>query len=248
MPDHRLPNLVVVPTFNEAGNIGKIVQAVLSACPDCDLLVVDDGSPDGTGEIVGALARENARLELMQRESKSGLGRSYVAGFSWGLERGYERFLEMDADFSHDPGDIPRLISTAQSCDLSIGSRYVSGGGVEGWSKSRHLLSRSGNIYAQIVLGLRVRDSTSGFRCYRREVLEKIDLAQVRSDGYAFQIDMAYRTQMLGFKVCETPIVFRERSEGTSKMSKAIVMEGITSVTRWAIRDLFTGRRFSKKR
>lgn len=241
-------NLVVVPTYNEADNIEAIVQAVMSSGVHCDLLIVDDGSPDGTGEVVRGLTSGNSRVHLMQRTSKAGLGRAYLAGFEWGMERGYARFVEMDADFSHDPADIPRLISATDHCDLVIGSRYVSGGGVVGWSKSRHLLSRSGNLYAQALLGLGVRDSTSGFRCYRKEVLEKIGLRQVGSDGYAFQIDMAYRAHRLDFIVCEIPITFRERSLGASKMSQAIVIEGITSVTRWGLRDLFTGRRFSKKR
>lgn len=244
MPDPARPNLVVVPTYNEAENIEAIIRAVLSACTECDVLVADDGSPDGTGRIVERAASETPRVQLLRRSSKTGLGRAYVAGFEFGMEKGYDRFLEMDADFSHDPADIPRLISATSSCDLAIGSRYVEGGGVEGWSGSRHLLSRSANIYAQLLLGFGIRDSTSGFRCYRREVLEKIGLREVQSDGYAFQIDMTYRARTLGFAICEVPITFRERSLGASKMSRAIVLEGITSVTKWGLRDLFGGRRW----
>lgn len=248
MSKRARPSLVVVPTYNEADNIEAILEAVLASFAECDVLVVDDGSPDGTAAIAARVASQTDRVELMERSSKMGLGRAYVAGFQLGIQKGYERFVEMDADFSHDPTDIPRLIAAGSTCDLVIGSRYVEGGGVEGWSNSRHLLSRSGNVYAQLLLGFGIRDSTSGFRCYRREVLEKIDLREVQSDGYAFQIDMAYRAWTLGFALCEVPITFRERSMGTSKMSRSIILEAITSVTKWGLRDLLTGRRFSKKR
>jgi dolichol-phosphate mannosyltransferase len=211
--------------------------------PAASVLVVDDGSPDGTGELVQKIATGNDRVHLLVGEGKQGLGQAYVRGFGWGLERGYEVFVEMDADFSHDPRALPDLLEATRACDVAVGSRYVRPGGVEGWSWSRHLLSRAGNIYARIVLGFGVRDSTSGFRCYRRSVLEAVGLEQVRSNGYAFQIDMTYRAWKLGFVIREVPITFRERSLGSSKMSRAIVVEAVVAVGRWALSDLGRRRR-----
>lgn len=253
MAEIRRPNnsiettLVVIPTFNEAENIASILESVFQHAPQTHVLVVDDSSPDGTGSIVQHLADRDKRMHLLVRPGKQGLGRAYVAGFQWGLERGYQNLIEMDADFSHDPSAIPKLLAGTQDHDLVIGSRYVDGGEVEGWSKSRHLLSRVGNIYARILLGLDVRDSTSGFRCFRREVLEAIDLRSVASDGYAFQIDMAYRTRLIGYSILEIPIIFRERRFGSSKMSTAIVIEAILILTMWGIRDLLRGRRPSSR-
>jgi dolichol-phosphate mannosyltransferase len=230
--------LVVVPTYNEAENIERIVGAVTSALPEGSILVVDDGSPDGTGTIVAGLAGSPAsRVHLLQRSAKQGLGRAYLAGFRWGLEQGFDRFVEMDADFSHDPADLPALTATAEELDVAIGSRYVPGGRVVGWSRSRELLSRFGNTYARVLLGFPFRDATSGFRCYRRAVLEGIPLDDVASEGYAFQIDMTYRAWRLGFTIREIPITFRDREDGHSKMSKAIVVEAVGSVARWAARD-----------
>ena len=229
--------LVVVPTYNEAENIGRIIDAVLSALPEGRVLVVDDGSPDGTGTIVAE--HPSPRVHLLQRTAKQGLGRAYLAGFGWGLEQGYERFVEMDADFSHDPSDLPALTGATEACDAAIGSRYVPGGQVVGWSRNRELLSRFGNTYARWLLGFPFRDATSGFRCYRRAVLEAVPLDEVASQGYAFQIDMTYRAWRLGFALQEIPISFRDREDGHSKMSKAIVVEAVTSVARWAARDRF---------
>jgi dolichol-phosphate mannosyltransferase len=233
--------LVVVPTYNEAGNIEGIIDAVASALPEGSVLVVDDGSPDGTGTLVAE--HPSPRVHLLQRSAKQGLGRAYLAGFRWGLEQGYERFVEMDADFSHDPRDLPALVGATEACDVAIGSRYVPGGRVVGWSRSRELLSRFGNTYARWLLGFVFRDSTSGFRCYRRAVLEGITLDEVASEGYAFQIDMTYRAWRLGFTIQEVPIAFRDRTNGHSKMSKAIVIEAVGSVARWAARDRFGHRR-----
>ncbi|MGH2688534.1 MAG: polyprenol monophosphomannose synthase [Actinomycetota bacterium] len=232
--------LVVVPTYNEAENIGEIIDAVLAGLPQASVLVVDDGSPDGTGAIVAA--RSGPRVHLLERESKQGLGRAYVAGFAWGLERGFSRFVEMDADFSHDPADLPVLAAVTEHADVAIGSRYVPGGEVVGWSKGREFLSRFGNTYARTLLGFPYRDATSGFRCYRRAVLEDIRLDDVASEGYAFQIDMTYRAWRLGYTIREIPITFRDRREGNSKMSRAIVVEAVTSVAGWALRDRL-GRR-----
>jgi dolichol-phosphate mannosyltransferase len=233
--------LVVVPTYNEAENIERIVDAVLAALPEGTILVVDDGSPDGTGTIVARHA--SPRVHLLQRSAKQGLGRAYLAGFRWGLEQSFERFVEMDADFSHDPSDLPALAATTEESDVAIGSRYVPGGRVVGWSRNRELLSRFGNTYARWLLGFPFRDATSGFRCYRRAVLEGIPLDEVTSEGYAFQIDMTYRAWRLGFGVQEIPIAFRDREDGHSKMSKAIVIEAVGSVARWAARDRFRRNR-----
>jgi dolichol-phosphate mannosyltransferase len=227
--------LVVVPTYNEAANVARIVDAVLAVLPEGTVLVVDDGSPDGTGAIVAG--HPSPRVHLLERTAKQGLGRAYLAGFGWGLEQGYERFVEIDADFSHDPSDLPALAAATEQSDVAIGSRYVPGGQVIGWSRNRELLSRFGNTYARWLLGFPFRDATSGFRCYRRAVLEAIPLDEVASQGYAFQIDMTYRAWRLGFTLQEIPIAFRDREDGRSKMSKAIVIEAVTSVAGWAVRD-----------
>ena len=235
--------LVVIPTYNEAENIEAILQAVRASVPEASILVVDDGSPDGTAEFVEKMAAADPHVHLLRGEGKQGLGTAYVKGFRWGIDHGFDLFVEMDADFSHDPAALPALLATAATSDVAIGSRYIKGGGVEGWSQRRHLLSRSGNIYAGIALGFGVRDSTSGFRCYRRSVLEAIGLGDVRSNGYGFQIDMTYRAWKLGFRITEVPITFRERSLGASKMSGSIVTEAMVAVGRWAIRDLVRGQR-----
>lgn len=233
-----MPALVVVPTYNEATGIDTLLDRVLAADPSLNILVVDDGSPDGTGDMVAARGRDDCRIELLSRASKLGLGKAYVAGFRRGLLQGYERLVEMDADLSHDPADLPRLIALTDSHDLVIGSRYVTGGQVQGWSRSRHMLSRSANAYARALLGMPVKDSTSGFRCYRREVLDALDLSSVSSEGYAFQVEMAYRTWKAGFRVAETPITFKERASGESKMSRQIVLEGMVWVTGTGLKRL----------
>lgn len=235
---HPSRALLVIPTYNESAGISSLLNLVMETHPTLNVLVVDDASPDGTGALANDHAASNDRIDVLHRESKLGLGSAYIAGFKLGLEREFDLFLEMDADLSHDPADIPRLIEAASLADLAIGSRYVSGGAVVGWSAGRHLLSRSANTYARALLGFPIRDSTSGFRCYRREVLEAVGLGSVESEGYAFQIDLAYRAWRLGFDVVEIPITFRERSTGRSKMSRNIIMEGILSVTGWGLRDL----------
>lgn len=233
--------LVVVPTYNEADGINELLELAREALPSASFLIVDDSSPDGTGEIVAKIAERDDRVQLLSRSSKEGLGRAYVAGFQEGLQRGFTRFIEMDADLSHDPADLPRLVAATESADVAIGSRYVKGGGVSGWSRGRHLLSMSANAYAFLLLGIGVVDSTSGFRCYRREVLEALELETISSEGYAFQVEMVFRARRAGFEITEIPIVFRERSQGTSKMSRQIVLEGMLWVTRTGLRRLTSG-------
>ena len=229
--------LVVVPTYNEATNLPRVSERLLeaaAAAPDeISLLIVDDNSPDGTGRIADELAAQHDNVEVLHRPGKSGLGAAYRAGFAWGLERGFEALCEMDADLSHDPADMPRLLATLRGADLVIGSRYIPGGGVVNWPSHRLALSKGGNRYVQLLTGLPVEDATSGFRAFRRAVLETLDLSTVRSDGYSFQLEMALRTWRLGFRVMEVPIVFTERTEGASKMSRAIVAEALWRVVQW---------------
>ncbi len=227
--------LVVMPTYNEAGNLGTIVPVVLDQDPRIDVLVVDDASPDGTGDVADGLAAESTRVHVVHREGKQGLGSAYLRGFAWGLERGYHFLIEMDSDHSHDPKYLPALLGAVQEdLDLVIGSRYVSGVNVINWPMSRLLLSWFANKYARVVTGLPLSDATAGFKCFRREVLEEIDFSKVGSTGYAFQIEMDFRAWKKGFRVGEVPIVFVDRTEGESKMSGAIVREAVWRV--WALR------------
>jgi dolichol-phosphate mannosyltransferase len=225
---------LVLPTYNEAENLERIVRAALpqlaSATADHHILVVDDGSPDGTGEIADRLAAELGPVEVLHRTAKEGLGRAYLAGFERALASGADLVMEMDADFSHDPADLPRLIAAAEDADLVLGSRYVPGGGVTDWGLFRRLLSRGGSWYARVVLGVPVQDLTGGFKCFRRETLEGIDYRNTHADGYGFQIEITYRAVKAGFRVKEVPIVFRDRKEGTSKMSPRIAIEAVWKV------------------
>ena len=222
----RGPAWLVLPTYEEAENLEPLVAAALANLPgSAHVLVVDDDSPDGTGEIADRLAAAEPRIEVLHRPRKEGLGPAYLAGFRRALAAGAGFVLEMDCDFSHDPADLPRLLEAAGEADLAIGSRYVGGGGVEDWSALRKAISRGGSAYARLVLGLPVRDLTGGFKCFRREVLEAIDLDSVDSRGYAFQVEMTYRTLRAGFQVVEVPIHFRDRRAGASKMSGKIVAE-----------------------
>jgi dolichol-phosphate mannosyltransferase len=231
-----------VPTYNERENIVRIVEQVLAQDARLDVLIVDDNSPDGTGRIADELSAENPRVHALHREKKLGLGTAYLAGFRWALERTYAYVFEMDADFSHDPAHLPQFLSAVQQADLVLGSRYRFGKvTVVNWPISRLILSYSANIYARVVTGLPLFDATGGFKCFRREVLEAIDLTKVRSNGYAFQIEMSFRAWKKGFRIAEIPIVFVDRTEGESKMSKRIVREAVWMVWRlrwWAI----TGR------
>lgn len=230
--------LVLVPTYNEAAGIDELLTRALAAHPGLEILVIDDGSPDGTGHLADVRAATEERVSVLHRSEKQGLGAAYVAGFRLGLERGFDLLIEMDADLSHDPADLTRLIAAAQEADLVIGSRYAGGGAVEGWSQARHTLSRTANLYSRLMLGIPVRDSTSGFRCFHRRVLESIDLGAVASEGYAFQIEMVFLALRSGFVVREIPITFRERSSGRSKMSGAIIVEGVRWVTRTGLNNL----------
>jgi dolichol-phosphate mannosyltransferase len=226
--------LVCVPTYQEAENVGPIVEAILAAAPEAHVLVVDDGSPDGTGALADAIAARDPRVKVLHRKAKEGLGRAYLAAFAWALERGYGLVLEMDADFSHDPRYLPAMLEKAREADLVLGSRYVAGGGTVNWGLGRKLVSRGGSLYARTILGVGVRDLTGGFKCFRREVLEAIDLASVQSTGYAFQIELTYRAVIKGFRVAELPIVFADRRVGHSKMSRRIVLEAMRRV--WSMR------------
>jgi dolichol-phosphate mannosyltransferase len=231
--------LVVIPTYNESQNVRKIVDAALSQDPGLDVLIVDDNSPDGTGRIADEMAAENPRVHVIHRTGKLGLGTAYVAGFKWALERPYEFVFEMDADFSHDPGHLPAFLGAARDADLVLGSRYLNGKvTVVNWPIARLMLSYAANVYATTITGLPLFDSTGGFKCFRRRVLEAIDLNAVRSNGYAFQIEMSFRAWKKGFRIAEIPIVFTDRTEGESKMSKRIVREAVWMVWRlrwWAI-------------
>jgi dolichol-phosphate mannosyltransferase len=234
---------LILPTYNEAANIEPVVRAardrLTSATVSSTILVVDDNSPDGTGQIADRLAEELENVRVLHRPRKQGLGRAYLDGFSVALEDGAELVIEMDADFSHDPADIPRLIAAAGAADLVLGSRYVPGGGVENWGKLRRAVSWGGCTYARLVLGVPVRDLTGGFKCFNRRVLEGIDLSGVHANGYGFQIELTYRAVQAGFTVAEVPILFRERRSGQSKMTPRIALEAVWKVP--ALR--FRGRR-----
>ena len=225
---------IVLPTFNEAENIEPIVRAALPQLASSGLphriLVVDDNSPDGTGAIADRLAGEIDEVEVLHRDRKEGIGPAYLAGFGHALASGADLLLEMDSDFSHDPADLPRLIAAADDADLVLGSRYVPGGGVTDWGVGRRLVSRWGSLYAKLLLGIPVNDLTGGFKCFRREVLERLDLSGVGTDGYGFQIEMTYRTIRAGYRVKEVPIVFRDRRVGASKMSARIAVEAFWKV------------------
>jgi dolichol-phosphate mannosyltransferase len=233
--------LVIVPTYNEVGNITKLIPQILEQDSAIDVLVVDDHSPDGTAAAVEALVKKNPRVRLITRSGKLGLGTAYVTGFRYALEHSYSLIFEMDADFSHDPKEIPRFLKTVKTCDLALGSRYVKGVNVVNWPMSRLLLSWLANSYTRIVTGLPIRDATGGYKCYHRWVLEAIDLDRIRSDGYAFQIEMTFKAYNKGFKVVEIPIVFVDRTVGDSKMSSHIVNEAALMV--WKLRLLsFIGK------
>ncbi len=232
-----MSNLVIIPTYNEIENIGKMVRKVFSLAETFHLLIVDDGSPDGTGAEVKALQREFPdKLFLMERSGKQGLGTAYIAGFKWALEKGYAYIFEMDADFSHNPEDLPRLLEVCRSgkADIAVGSRYVGGGKVENWPLNRIFISYGASLYVRMITWMPVKDCTAGFVCYRREVLEAIDLDRIRFIGYAFQIEMKYRAWRRKFRIKEVPITFVDRKEGQSKMTKGIVKEAILGV--WNMR------------
>ncbi|MTB87079.1 polyprenol monophosphomannose synthase [Aeromicrobium senzhongii] len=241
-----MKTLIIIPTYNEADNVGWICQGVLQAQPDVEILVADDNSPDGTGEIADKLAVDDPRIHVLHRQGKEGLGAAYRAGFAWGLERGYDVLVEMDADGSHRPEDLGKLLDSARSgVPLTLGSRWVPGGSVVNWPKRREALSRGASLYARLMLNLGVKDATAGFRAFRRETLEAIDLDAVESQGYCFQIDMTRQTRLAGLEVAEVPVTFVERVHGQSKMSLDIVKEALTRVTVWGLQRMnpFAARR-----
>lgn len=224
-------NLVIIPTYNEKENIEKMVRKVFSLQPSFDLLVIDDGSPDGTGKIVKTMQQKYTALHLLERSGKQGLGTAYIVGFKWALKNNYDHIFEMDCDFSHNPDDLPRLLKACeQGADLAIGSRYCRGGKVKNWPLGRILMSYFASVYVRIVLWINIKDTTAGFKCYKRKVLETIELDQVRFMGYAFQIEMKYRALKKGFRVVEVPITFVDRMEGVSKMSTRIFKEAFWGV------------------
>jgi dolichol-phosphate mannosyltransferase len=231
------PVLVVVPTYNERENLPEVARRLFESCGGrVSLLVVDDGSPDGTAELVKQIAAGPHDVHLIQRDGKQGLGSAYRLGFKWAMERDYEAVVEMDADLSHDPADVPRLLEALEGADLVIGSRYVPGGGTRNWGLLRRLLSRFGNVYSRAWLGYKVMDSTAGFRAYRTAWLKELDLGTVSSDGYAFQVEMTFRTHRAGKRIVEVPITFVERTAGRSKMSRRIVFEALLRIAGWGLR------------
>jgi dolichol-phosphate mannosyltransferase len=238
MSANRELKLVVMPTYNERANLPVIVPAVLAQAPGIHVLIVDDNSPDGTGRLADELAANDERIHVMHRPGKLGLGTAYIAGFKWALERDYEYVFEMDSDFSHNPEHIPQFLEEVQHCDLVLGSRYLKGVTVINWPMSRLLLSYFANKYARFITGLPFSDTTGGFKCYRRKVLDGIDLDAIRSEGYSFQIETTFRAWRKGFKVREIKIIFSDRTEGTSKMSGKIIREAVWRV--WMLRLLRT--------
>jgi dolichol-phosphate mannosyltransferase len=231
--------LIVVPTYNELESLPILVSAVLQTSPGVHILVVDDNSPDGTGTLADRLAAADSRVNVLHRTEKNGLGPAYLAGFDWGLRRGYGYLVEMDADGSHRPEDLPRLLAARNTADLVIGSRWVPGGKVEDWPFYRQLISKSGNVYANLVLGAKIHDITAGFRVYRAELLRTLDLKQISAQGYSFQIEMAWRSKQAGARIVEIPITFVERVHGASKMGLNIVVEALWRVTLWGLQRPF---------
>ena len=234
--------LVVIPTYNERDNLALIAGRLHAAVPAADLLVVDDGSPDGTGQVADGLASADERVHVLHRAAKAGLGAAYLAGFTWAADRGYDVVVEMDADGSHAPEQLPLLLAALQDADLALGSRWVPGGEVVNWPRSRELLSRGGNRYTRWMLGLPLADATGGFRAYRRPVLDELLRHPIASQGYCFQVDLAWQTWQAGYRIVEVPITFVERERGESKMSRAIVAEALVRVTVWGLRSRLSRR------
>jgi dolichol-phosphate mannosyltransferase len=224
--------LIIIPTYNELENLRPLLEAVFSNAPETDILIVDDNSPDGTGNLADQIHEEDPRVQVLHRAGKLGLGTAYIAGFKYAIEHNYDAAFEMDADFSHNPRYLPDFLQAIERADLVIGSRYVAGGGTPNWSLMRRIISGGGNIFARFMLGIPVHDCTAGYRCYRREVLESIGLDTVQSQGYAFQVEMAYRVMKQGFKIVEIPIIFMDRRVGKSKMSRKIFIEALLYVMR----------------
>lgn len=231
--------VVIIPTYNEAENLPLIVQRVRTAVPTVDILVADDNSPDGTGDIADALAAADSCIKVMHRQGKEGLGAAYLAGFAWAIDNGYDAVVEMDADGSHQPEQLPRLLKALEDADLVLGSRWVPGGAVQNWPKSREFLSRGGSTYTRLALGIDVHDATGGYRAFRTSALQSLNLDQVESAGYCFQIDLAWRALQAGLSIREVPITFVEREIGESKMSQSIVLEALWRVTVWGAKHRY---------
>src|SRR6266536_1212584 len=227
-----MKTLIIIPTYNEIDNLTPLLKEIFSYAPETDILIVDDNSPDGTGDLADKIHQENAQVHVLHRPGKLGLGTAYIEGFKYAIEHAYDAAFEMDADFSHDPRYLPDFLKAIENADLVIGSRYIPGGDTPNWTMLRRLISGGGNIFSRFMLGIPVHDCTAGYRCYRREVLESIDLDTIQSQGYAFQIEMAYRVIQQGFKIVETPIIFMDRRIGKSKMSRKIVIEAFIYVLR----------------
>jgi dolichol-phosphate mannosyltransferase len=238
--------LVIIPTYNEAENVERITARVRAAVPEAHILVADDNSPDGTGDIADKLASADDHLHVLHRKGKEGLGAAYLAGFQWGIDHGYQVLVEMDADGSHQPEELYRLLSALRTADLVLGSRWVPGGEVVNWPRSRLLLSRGGSLYSRLMLDVPIRDVTGGYRAFRKETLQGLGMDQVASAGYCFQVDLAWRAVKAGYKVAEVPITFVERELGASKMSRSIVVEALWRVTAWGVAarlDKLTGKK-----
>lgn len=227
-----MKTLIIIPTYNELDNLRPLLSEIFTYAPVTDILIVDDNSPDGTGARADQIAEEDIRVHVLHRAGKLGLGTAYIAGFKYATANGYDAAFEMDADFSHDPRYLPEFLKAIESADLVIGSRYIQGGDTPNWSFLRRFISGGGNIFARTVLGLPIHDCTAGYRCYRREVLERLDLDAIRAQGYAFQVELVYRVLQQGFKIVEIPIIFMDRRVGKSKMSRTIFFEGFLSVLR----------------
>jgi dolichol-phosphate mannosyltransferase len=232
--------LVIIPTFNEIDTVTPIVARVRASVPNAEILIVDDNSPDGTGDLAQQIATADSQVHVMHRLGKEGLGAAYLAGFAWALQAGYDVVVEMDADGSHQPEQLPELLGALSDADLVLGSRWVEGGQVENWSKGRELLSRGGSLYSRLLLGIPIRDTTGGYRAFRAEALRQLDLHEVASQGYCFQVDLAWRATQRELRVKEVPITFVERTAGTSKMSQRIVVEALWRVTVWGFDDRVT--------
>ncbi len=234
-----MKKLVIIPTYDEKENVDPVSKAVRAHLPDADILFVDDNSPDGTGKIIDGLCERESYIHVLHRSGKSGLGKAYVAGFHWAIEKQYDLIFEMDADFSHDPGELPNFVKAAESADLILGSRYVSGIRITNWPLSRLLLSKSAATYVHLITGVPVTDPTGGFKCFRREVLEAIDLNAIESSGYSFQVEMTHTAWMKGFRIAEIPITFVDRRAGYSKMDSKIFKEALVLVWKLAFRNGF---------
>ncbi len=231
--------LIIIPTYDERENVGPISKAVLAACPEAHLLFVDDNSPDGTGDLIDQLMTTESRVHVLHRREKNGLGRAYITGFKWAIQNGYDLIFEMDADFSHNPAELPHFLKAAENADLVIGSRYINGIRIINWPLNRLILSKGAASYVQLITGMPITDPTGGFKCFRREVLESIELDRIQSNGYSFQIEMNHTVWMKGYRIAEIPIVFEDRHSGYSKMSSGIVREALGMVWKLAFRQAF---------